>query len=192
MESAWIWRVNKILYLARLQVCADTDSASLRQQTVSSSSVWSAISIKLIWIRLSQSEIKAAHKDKFINGQNFWNVSAAEYFRQDSATSAGASVQFEVNGSCTFIFQSNNQMTSPFSEALLSGGGRLQSQMQSVMHPRPIYCSDVPLPCDEGSPLLFAKLWSGSIQIKIRPRDGQRCDEADTNHWAQSNSVFVM
>lgn len=94
------------------------------------------------------------------------------------ATSAGASVQFELNGDCTFIFQSNNQMTSPFSEPMLSGGGRPRSQMQAVMHLRPIYCSDVLLPCDEGSPLLFAKLRSVSIQIQIMHRDRLRCAEA--------------
>lgn len=72
------------------------------------------------------------------------------------ATSVGGSFLSEVDGDCTFIFQSDNQTTSPFSGALRRWGGQLQSQMQSLMHLRPIYYTDILLLYDEGNPILFA------------------------------------
>ena len=44
----------------------------------------------------------------------------------------GGSFLSETDGDCTFIFQSNNQTTSPFSGALRRWGGRLQSQADAV------------------------------------------------------------
>lgn len=87
------------------------------------------------------------------------------------ATSAGASVQFELNGDCTFIFQSNNQMTSPFSRAYAewgrpctvpdAGGDASQAHLLQQCTAYPVMKA-----------VLFAKLWSVSIQLKIMHRDG--------------------
>lgn len=100
------------------------------------------------WV--GEAQIKAAHKDKFINGKNFWNASVAEYFRQDLGASVGSLLHPQEQVSSLSLMETVHSFSSPiirwqvhFPEPMLSGGGRALSQMQAVMHLRPIYCSDV-------------------------------------------------
>lgn len=195
-EYVWwsLFGFDELTSLAPLQVPAETHS-SLRGWTESARVQFKMPNqsrrCEFVWVSRSGSD-KSSTQGQVHKRQELLKCLRSRVFQTGLecigrivATSAGASVQFELNGECTFIFQSNNQMTSPFSEPMLSGGGRPRSQMQAVMHLRPIYCSDVLLPCDEGSPLLFAKLWSVSIQIKIMHRDRSRCAEA--HNWTDTN-----
>lgn len=75
---------------------------------------------------------------------------------------------------CTFIFQSNNQTTSPFAGALPRGGGRPQSQTQSLMHLGPIYPTDVPLLCRWRQP---GPVCLATVELKTKLDTGQRCAE---------------
>lgn len=192
MESVWIWWAH--VFGSTSSPCRDP-LITQRVNRVSSSSVFKMPNqsrrCEFVWVSRSGSD-KSSTQGQVHKRQELLKCLRSRVFQTGLecigrivATSAGASVQFELNGECTFIFQSNNQMTSPFSEPMLSGGGRPRSQMQAVMHLRPIYCSDVLLPRDEGSPLLFAKPWSVSIQIKIMHRDRLRCAEA--HNWTDTN-----
>lgn len=158
-EYVWwsLFGFDELMSLAPLQVRAETHS-SLRGWTESARVQFKMPNqsrrCEFVWVSRSGSDKSSTqgqvHKRQELLKCLFSRVfqTGLECISRIVATSAGASVQFELNGDCTFIFQSNNQMTSPFSEPMQSGGGRPRSQMQAVMHLRPIYCSDVLLPCE--------------------------------------------
>lgn len=134
----------------------------------------SAVLIKLILICLSAAEIKAAQgqhniiKPKQQSIPDYQAVYVAPHepvgLRMECASAVlwlhlwGEVSCLKADGDCTFIFQSNNQTTSPFSGALRRWGGPAAALPDAVTDASQthLYYTDMPLLCDEGSPILFA------------------------------------
>lgn len=122
------------------------------------------------------------------------------------ATSVGGSFLSELDGDCTFIFQSNNQTTSPFSGAPWRRGGRLQTQ--PLMHLRPIYCADIQRHCSvmkatqsyllsDGQAQYRSKLGTGNIRDALKQSSagfficGAFLNERYFNRHKSLNTVFL-